>query len=191
MTEKKEQRRDAAKKTEGAAPAATAETAEGGASAPRAPKGPGGVWMALSGVGVVAIVAIVSWLMSGTIRTQREAQQFASDAVVAVCAQWDPAALARIADPEFMKAMPEADMRRFIQGLGVALGPGLRAGATKGRISPQQDTPQGRTTTGEFVSEVECSSGTATIRQTVVKQGGIWRVRSFTVESNNIKPPSQ
>jgi hypothetical protein len=154
-----------------------------------APRGPGGVWMALSGVGVVAVVALVSWLVSGTIRTEREAQQFATSAVVAVSTSWDPAELARIADPEFMKAMPEAEMRKFIQGVGIALGPGVRLGATRGKVAPQKDTPQGKTTIGEFVSEVECTSGTATIRQTIVKQGGVWLVRSFLVDSKDIKPP--
>ena len=184
MSENKGRRRDSAT-------AAAATGTDGSASAPGTSAGPRSVWMALSGVGVVVIVALVSWLMSGTIRVEREAQEFASNSIVSVCAEWDPAVLARLADPEFMKAMPEAEMRKFIEGLGATLGPGIRSSVAKGRVSPQRNTPEGKTTMAEFVSEVECAKGTATIRQTIVKQDGVWRIRSFSVDPKDIKPQAQ
>jgi hypothetical protein len=169
-----------------------AEARDPGAAAgvkPTGPKGVNSALLAFSGVAVVGVIALAAWLLSGMMRAEREAQGFAAQTIVEVCAAWDPALLARRADPEFMKAMPEAQMRQFIQGAGVALGPGIKAGPTKGKVFMEADTPQGKTVTGEFTSEVECQNGKATIRQVVVKQDGVWRVRAFTVNSDSIKPP--
>jgi hypothetical protein len=152
----------------------------------------------LLGCGVVAAAVIALVIIAGTILVSRgnvndtESQRVAWEIVEAVTADWNTAPLLANASTQLRKEVNEQTLNGIFtmyRKLGARTYLKTPVGGSRSTVG-FGSTPTG--VTAEYVFEATFTGGPATIRINLVREGKVWKVNGFHVNSDALftQPPA-
>lgn len=137
----------------------------------------------------ITFITLVSIAAYSSPELDQESQAYADAAVVAITSDWNQKDLADRASPQLMASVKDpADPGRSL-GMWRLLGPLKKYDGSKGNAHIVFDWPGGKNITAVYVARAEFDQGSATIKISLVKSGGVWKIAGFDVVPDSLPGP--
>ena len=133
---------------------------------------------------LLLVVGVFGYLIYAGSGYDRESKQYVDDAVIAITANWDREELIRRASPQLLTNVKAEDLESLFT-LFSTLGPLVDYQGSKWSSSATNSSiGQGTTISANYSAQALFKQGDATIRMTVVKSDGAWKIQAFRVDSS-------
>jgi hypothetical protein len=116
-----------------------------------------------------------------------ESKAYVDRIVPLIVASWDPKELLNNASPELLKVAPSDKLDSMFKMFAEKLGGYKEYKGSKGD-SLVNITPQGKTITAAYITQVAFDKADATVKIRVIKHGEKWQVLEFYVDSQAFMP---
>jgi hypothetical protein len=119
----------------------------------------------------------------------KESKAYADAAIVAIASQWDEKDLTDRASPQLMATVKDpAELDRVV-GMWRMLGPLKKYDGSKGDAHIGYFWPRGETITAVYVARAEFDQGSAMIKLSIIKTGGVWKILGLNVVPDSFPNP--
>jgi hypothetical protein len=135
--------------------------------------------IAITFIGLVSIAAYTGPSFD------KESKAYADAAVVAIASDWNEKNLTDRASPQLMTPAKTLVLDRAL-GSGRMLGALKKYDGSKGEAHVVFLWPGGKTVTADYLSRAEFERGAATIKISLIRSDGAWKIQGFKVVPDNL-----